>query len=235
MDTFTSILAGTTIFAILGNLAHNLGVKDIREVVKSGTGLAFISYPDAIAKFDWMPQLFSVLFFFMLFVLGVGSAVALQSAINTVIWDQMTHIKYWKVAGSVSICGFLIGLVYITPGGQWILDLVDHFGGTFLIFALVILEIGAIFWIYGIENLSIDLQFMIRKTVSFYWRFTWVILTPIFMLIIFIYYLVLLENPKHGKGEYPFIVLCKFKIFMYFYDYCTKSSLIFFDPDYCSL
>uniref|UniRef100_A0A336KAS2 Transporter n=1 Tax=Culicoides sonorensis TaxID=179676 RepID=A0A336KAS2_CULSO len=203
MDTFTSILAGTTIFAILGNLAHNLGVDDIRDVVRSGTGLAFISYPDAIAKFDWMPQLFSVLFFFMLFVLGVGSAVALQSAINTVIWDQMTHIKYWKVASCVSISGFLIGLVYITPGGQWILDLVDHFGGTFLIFALVILEITAIFWIYGIENLSIDLQFMSRKIVSLYWRFTWVFLTPIFMLIIFIYYLVLLENPKHGKEEYP--------------------------------
>lgn len=56
MDTFTSILAGTTIFAILGNLAHNLQVDDIREVVRSGTGLAFISYPDAIAKFDWLPQ-----------------------------------------------------------------------------------------------------------------------------------------------------------------------------------
>ncbi|XP_063704592.1 sodium-dependent nutrient amino acid transporter 1-like isoform X2 [Culicoides brevitarsis] len=214
MDTFTSILAGTTIFAILGNLAHNLGVKDIKDVVKKGTGLAFISYPDAIAKFDWMPQLFSVLFFFMLFVLGVGSAVALQSAINTVIWDQMNHVKYWKVAGSVSTAGFLIGLFYITPGGQWILDLVDHFGGTFLIFALVILEIGAIFWIYGIENLTIDLQFMIRKTVSFYWRFTWVLLTPLLMLVIFIYYLVLLENPKHGKGEYPFVILfCGWMIF----------------------
>lgn len=25
-------------------------------VVKGGPGLAFISYPDAIAKFDWLPQ-----------------------------------------------------------------------------------------------------------------------------------------------------------------------------------
>lgn len=56
LDTFTSLLGGMTIFSILGNLAHNLGIEDISQVVKSGTGLAFISYPDAIAKFDVVPQ-----------------------------------------------------------------------------------------------------------------------------------------------------------------------------------
>lgn len=56
LDTFTSLMAGMTIFAILGNLAHNLNVDDIRTVIKSGTGLAFISYPDAISKFEVVPQ-----------------------------------------------------------------------------------------------------------------------------------------------------------------------------------
>lgn len=56
LDTFTSLLAGITIFGILGNLAHELGVEDISSVVKGGTGLAFISYPDAIAKFTVLPQ-----------------------------------------------------------------------------------------------------------------------------------------------------------------------------------
>lgn len=56
LDTFTSLMAGITIFAILGNLAHNLGIEDIGDVVKSGTGLAFISYPDAISKFEVVPQ-----------------------------------------------------------------------------------------------------------------------------------------------------------------------------------
>lgn len=55
LDTFTSLMAGITIFGILGNLAHNLDTE-ISAVVKSGTGLAFISYPDAIAKFDYIPQ-----------------------------------------------------------------------------------------------------------------------------------------------------------------------------------
>lgn len=44
IDTLTSLIGGFTIFAILGNLAHNLGIENIGDVVKSGTGLAFIRY-----------------------------------------------------------------------------------------------------------------------------------------------------------------------------------------------
>lgn len=55
LDTFTSFLAGLIIFGILGNLAHKMGV-DVTEVVQSGgTGLAFISYPEAVARFDAVP------------------------------------------------------------------------------------------------------------------------------------------------------------------------------------
>lgn len=44
IDTLTSLIGGFTIFAILGNLAHNLGIENVGDVVKSGTGLAFIRY-----------------------------------------------------------------------------------------------------------------------------------------------------------------------------------------------
>jgi solute carrier family 6 amino acid transporter-like protein 5/7/9/14 len=44
MDTFTSLLAGFTIFGTLGNLAFNSNEKDIGKVIKSGgSGLAFVS------------------------------------------------------------------------------------------------------------------------------------------------------------------------------------------------
>lgn len=57
LDTFTSLMSGITIFGILGSLAFELGYDDITEVIGSGgTGLAFISYPDAIAKSPFVPQ-----------------------------------------------------------------------------------------------------------------------------------------------------------------------------------
>lgn len=51
----------------------------------------------------------------MLFVLGIGSVVALVSSVITIIWDECPKFKYWQVAIFVSIAGFLGGLIYITP------------------------------------------------------------------------------------------------------------------------
>lgn len=55
LDTLTSLLSGFTIFGILGNLAHELKTEVDEVIGSGGTGLAFISYPDAIAK-TFMPQ-----------------------------------------------------------------------------------------------------------------------------------------------------------------------------------
>ncbi|XP_037818800.1 sodium-dependent nutrient amino acid transporter 1-like [Lucilia sericata] len=203
LDTVTSMLAGITIFGILGNLAHNLNITNIKEVVKSGTALAFISYPDAIAKFQAIPQLFAVLFFFMLFVLGVGSIVALQSTIVTIICDQYKSLKYWVVALITSICGFLLGVVYVTPGGQWILNLVDFYGGTYVIFALAIFEIVGVIWIYGLQNFCDDVEFMTHRKVSMYWRICWSFLTPVMMTIIFIYSVITIEPLTYKGIDYP--------------------------------
>jgi len=63
----------------------------------------------------YLLQLFSVLFFLMLYILGIGSAVALAGAVITIFCDSFPHIKYWKVALVTCVAGFICGLVYVTP------------------------------------------------------------------------------------------------------------------------
>lgn len=115
MDTFTSLLAGCTIFGIIGHLAHVLGVEDVSLVVKSGPGLAFISYPDAISKFKFVPQIFAVLFFLMLYLLGIGSNVAMTSVVTTLIRDTFKKVRNWQAALGFAIFGTIAGSVYLTP------------------------------------------------------------------------------------------------------------------------
>ena len=115
LDTFTSLMAGFTIFGILGNLAHEMNTDDIARVVRGGTGIAFISYPDALARFAMVPQLFAIMFFIMMFVLGAGSAMALCSTIVSVLCDQFPKTKQWKLVLVVCVVGCLFGLVYVTP------------------------------------------------------------------------------------------------------------------------
>ncbi|PSN34958.1 Sodium-dependent nutrient amino acid transporter 1 [Blattella germanica] len=205
LDTFTSLLAGCTIFSILGNLMHELDIKDsnIKDVVQGGTGLAFVSYPDAIAKFDVVPQFFSVVFFLMLYTLGIGSAVALAGAVITIICDRFPNLKYWTVALGTCICGFLVGLVYITPGGQYVLTLVDFYGANFTVFILGTIEMVGIAWIYGFDNLCSDLEFMLKRKAGPYWRLCWGIITPVLMIVILVYAMVIMEPEKYKDQFFP--------------------------------
>ncbi|KAG7209784.1 hypothetical protein KM043_011402 [Ampulex compressa] len=203
LDTFTSLIAGFTIFGILGNLAHELGTDDISNVVRGGTGLAFVSYPDAIAKFTVLPQLFSVLFFLMLYVLGIGSGIALAGGIITIICDQFPTCKHWHVVFSTALVGFCLGTVYCTPGGQFILGLVDYYAGSFIVFVLATLEITGVFWIYGLENFLDDIEYMLKRRPSIYWRICWSIITPVLLIAILIYTIVNLQPLTYSGILYP--------------------------------
>ncbi|KAF4521704.1 hypothetical protein B566_EDAN013002 [Ephemera danica] len=203
MDTFTSLLAGFTVFAILGNLAYERGV-DISNVVQGGPGLAFVSYPETIAKFDAVPQLFSVLFFLMLYTLGIGSAISLVGAVITVYCDQFPTHRRWIVTLVICISGFLIGLVYVTPGGQYILVLVDYFSGNFIIYILAIIEIVGISWIYGLDNFCRDIEFMLGHKVGPYWKLCWFVVTPIFLMCVLVYRFVNLKLITYNDNQaYP--------------------------------
>ncbi|XP_058119007.1 sodium-dependent nutrient amino acid transporter 1-like isoform X2 [Anopheles ziemanni] len=205
IDTFTSLLAGCTIFGILGHLAHVTGKADVGTVVKSDAGLAFISYPEAIAKFEVLPQAFSVLFFLMLFVLGIGSNVAMTSCVMTVIKDQFPRVRNWQAATIIAVCGVLLGSIYVTPGGQYILKLVDYYGASSIALVLAIAELIAIGWVYGVDRLCKDTEFMLGHRPSLYWRLCWRWITPLLMFVILIYNLVTLEPLMYKQYVYPTI------------------------------
>lgn len=75
MDVVTSIIAGFVIFTTFGGMAKKIGVG-IEDVAKGGYGLAFVAYPEALSNLP-PSQLWSILFFFMLFTLGLDSEVKL--------------------------------------------------------------------------------------------------------------------------------------------------------------
>ncbi|XP_055854043.1 sodium-dependent nutrient amino acid transporter 1-like [Episyrphus balteatus] len=202
LDTFTSLLSGVVIFGILGNLAHETGNEDISKLVQGGTGLAFVSYPDAISKFSVVPQLFSVLFFLMLFVLGIGSEVGLATCVMTCLMDKFPSTKHWIIVTGIAVVGFCIGLVYVTPGGQFMLNFVDYYGVTFVVLVVAIFETAAFGWIYGVRRLCNDIRYMSNEETSLYYRLCWGIITPLFMITVLIYTFVGYEPIKYKDYSY---------------------------------
>lgn len=203
LDTITSLVSGFTIFGVLGNLAHNLGTKDIGSVVKGGPGLAFISYPEAISKFSWVPQLFSVLFFLMLFVLAIGSIVGMSTCCCRAIRDNFPKVKQWHGSLLITSVSFVLGLVYVTPGGQFMLNLIDNYAGAMMVLVVGILELYILGWVYGVQRICKDTAMMITNKPGWYWRSNWGVITPVLMTAILIYSYATYSPLLYKDEEYP--------------------------------
>lgn len=85
----------------------------------------------------------------MLFVLGIGSTVGMGSCIIRVIRDRFVKVPNWTVAITLAILGFSVSIIYMCPGGQFILNLVDFYGVSFTGLILAIGELLALSWVYG--------------------------------------------------------------------------------------
>ena len=86
VNTGTCLLAGVVTFSILGHMAHNQGV-DVAEVVNSGPGLVFITYPEVVLKMTG-GSVWAVIFFFMLVVIGIDSEFCIVESLVTGIVDM---------------------------------------------------------------------------------------------------------------------------------------------------
>lgn len=200
MDTLTSIISGMVIFSVLGALAKELGTT-VDKVAEGGPGLAFIAYPDALSRLP-IPQLFSVLFFIMLFILGLDSEFALLENVLTSISDEIEFLRRHKLKfclGTGVFC-YLIGLVFVTRGGLHILDIVDNYGGSLSVIFIAIAESIALCWVYGLNRLISDIKFMLGKDIGWYWKITWVVTSPIVLAFILVYSLATHKSIQ-SRGE----------------------------------
>lgn len=204
LDFLTSIIASCVVFSILGFLSTKLGV-DIENVAEKGQGLAFVVYPTALA---YLPGawIWAVLFFFMLFFLGLDSEFALLETALTAIYDAYPKLRNHKVKITALSCGicYLLGLPCTSKAGAYILDIMDTYGAGFAVLWIAFNECVGFMWIYGVKNFCRDIKLMLGFEPNWFWKITWAIVAPLFLLIILIASVATWKSPKYnGVITYP--------------------------------
>jgi len=210
IDFFSSIISSVVVFSVLGHLSHQLGVG-VEHVAKGGQGLAFIAYPEALSSFpsSSLPWLWSVLFFLMLFFLGIDSEFAFLETIFSAIYDAAPSLRKHKILITAigCLCCFLLGLPCVSSNGQYVLDLMDTYGAGFAVLWIAIWEMIAIMWIYGASNFSKDIKLMIGSEPMMLTKICWVFLCPVILLIILAMSLYYWKDPVYGGEDgvpYPY-------------------------------
>ncbi|XP_078487245.1 sodium-dependent proline transporter [Ciona intestinalis] len=205
----TSIFAGFVIFSVIGHMSFKLGL-DVEDVVNQGPGLAFIVYPEAVSLLP-LPQLWSILFFFMLLTLGLDSQFAMVETVITGFMDEFPKLlrphKTAFTAGTCIVC-FLLGILLVTEGGLYWFELYNWYSAYYglLLQSLILSLIAA--WGYGFFftykwRLVKDIKLMIGFKPNWYFRINWMFITPGLLLFVIIYSGIKYVPISVGSYVYP--------------------------------
>ncbi|TRY69960.1 hypothetical protein TCAL_04885 [Tigriopus californicus] len=206
INTFTSFYAAVIIFSILGFMAHEKGVE-IADVVKSGPGLAFLVFPEVVLQLT--PSAFwSLLFFMMLLALGFDSQFCiLESLIVGLVdnWPDYLRPRRLKFTTVMVLFMFVLGLPMITNGGVYVFQLMDFYAasGMSLLWA-TFFQTFAICYCFGAKKLYTCIEHMTGQKISWYFYLCWMVISPAFMMFIFIFYFAKYTPIKYANTyEYP--------------------------------
>uniref|UniRef100_A0A914LLD4 Transporter n=2 Tax=Meloidogyne incognita group TaxID=654580 RepID=A0A914LLD4_MELIC len=187
INCFTSFFSGFVIFSTLGYMSE-LTNKPVSEVVgEDESSLIFVVYPQAIAEMDYSP-IWSLIFFFMLITLGIDSTFSGVEAFITGFCDEYPRILARKREIFVAL---VLGMFYIgslpavTYGGRYVIPFLDDYGVSLSVLFIVMCEMIAVCWFYGIKRFSEDIHVMLGFYPGIYWRICWTC-CPVFIGFIFL-------------------------------------------------
>ncbi|CAL1541303.1 unnamed protein product [Lymnaea stagnalis] len=187
VNSLTSLFSGFVIFSYLGYMALKTH-KDIDKVATEGPGLVFIVYPEAIATLPGSVG-WAIIFFFMLLSLGLDSAFGGLESPLTGIRDELSQLmkyKYFREVLTLIIImsAFIFSIPCLMQGGMYIFTMLDTFAaGTSIVF-IVLCEVVAVSWIYGMPQFCADVEKMTGHKPSIFWRICWKFICPCLLTVI---------------------------------------------------
>uniref|UniRef100_A0A671UG94 Transporter n=1 Tax=Sparus aurata TaxID=8175 RepID=A0A671UG94_SPAAU len=163
-----------------------------------GTGLAFIVFTEAITKMPISP-LWAVLFFIMLFCLGLSSMFGNIEGIIVPLQDLKVFPKTWPKEATTAVTCLIccaVGLIFLQGSGNYWLSLFDTYGGSIPLLVVAFCEMVSVVYIYGIDRFNDDIKFMIGHKPNFFWQATWRVISPLIMLFILVFYIITKVSEK---------------------------------------
>ncbi|KAL7382827.1 hypothetical protein ABVT39_028288 [Epinephelus coioides] len=164
----------------------------------SGTGLAFIVFTEAVIK---MPgsQVWAILFFVMLFSLGLSSMFGTIEGVLNPMKDLKLMPKCIPnelATAIMCLVAFLVALIFTMASGNYWVEIFNSYVGSVPLLIIAFFEIIGVAYIYGMKNFSDDIYFMTGKRPNIFWKACWMVISPLMLLVVLISYVVV-QAQKH--------------------------------------
>ena len=200
-DAAVSILSGIVMFSTMG------GVGMLDSITDSGIATAFVIYPQAIVNLTGngiVNMIFGIIFYLMLTTLAIDSAFSIVEGVSASIADKF-HIKPKKCTIVICLIAAAISLIYATRAGLAWLDIVDNWTNQINLILIGVLECIVVGWVFDPDKVLKQIN---RNTKRFHMPRFWFrtsvkYLSPIFLMILFVWNMYNLFIEKGGHYGYP--------------------------------
>ncbi|KAK9533117.1 hypothetical protein VZT92_009428 [Zoarces viviparus] len=156
----------------------------------SGTGLAFIVFTEAVVE---MPgsQIWAILFFVMLFTLGLSSMFGTIEGILRPIKDLKLMPEWMpNELRTAVICSiaFLTALIFTMGSGNYWVEVFNSYAGSVPLLIIAFFEIIGVIYGRGMKTFSEDIYFMTGKRPNIFWKACWMVISPVMLLVVLVAY-----------------------------------------------
>ncbi|XP_059833416.1 sodium- and chloride-dependent neutral and basic amino acid transporter B(0+)-like isoform X5 [Hypanus sabinus] len=137
------------------------------------------------------------------------SEVAQSEVITTTLVDQFPKLLQSKrlyLTAGLCLIFYLLGLIFVTEGGVYWLNLIDYFCTGWILITIALLELIGLSWVYGVNRFIKDIEMMIGERNFLFWlwwRVCWCFISPCMLLAILTWSLATFAPPSYGPMEYP--------------------------------
>ncbi len=182
IDCSYSIFAGLAVFGTIGYMAQTKGVA-FEEAITAGPGLAFVVYPEAINQLPAGNRLFGALFFLVLIIAGISSAISLTEAFTCSVCDKFKFERK-KTVSVLCVLGMAGSIIFTTHAGLYILDIVDHFVNAYALILGGILECILVGWLMKAPKMRKHIFAVSGRKVWPLWDIAICFITPVMLMLI---------------------------------------------------
>ncbi|XP_019395917.1 PREDICTED: sodium-dependent neutral amino acid transporter B(0)AT3 isoform X2 [Crocodylus porosus] len=163
-------------------------LQEFLDQSASGTGLAFIVFTEAIIL---MPgsQVWAILFFVMLFSLGLSSMFGNIEGVFTPLMELNLipkSVPKEAISGVICLISFASALCFTLRSGSYWLHVFDSYAGSLPLLIISFFEVTAVAYVYGIKRFSDNIKWMTGRQPNLYWQVMWKIISPLLMLTVFL-------------------------------------------------
>ncbi|TRZ96280.1 sodium:calcium symporter [bacterium] len=180
-NEFAEIILGGSI--IIPAAFVFFGPVDTQEIARSGVfNLGFVTMPLVLNKLA-LSQLLGCIWFLLLFLAGITSAVSLAQPAVAFLEDEfnINRKKAVVIFGAVAFLLCQPAIFFLKNG---IVDELDFWGGTFFLVIFATIEVILFAWVFGMEKAWDEIHKGADMQVPKIYKFIIKYVTPVFLFII---------------------------------------------------